>query len=511
VVAGDGQSALVNAAYLSPLKVVVKDSLQNLVSGATVTFTAPAPTGASVTFAPSSMVTTDANGLATVTVTANSQMGAFQVTAAVAGIAMPATFGLTNLPLTASHIAFVQQPSNAQAGVVISPAVSVQLKDTSGTNVAQGGTTVTLSLGGATLSGNSAVTNAGGLATFSNLSVATAGTYQLIANASSLLSAQSNQFQISAGAAANIVASGTPQSTTVLGPFPIPLRVQITDSFNNPLSGITVTFTAPPGTGPSATFSSTSVMTDSTGLASVTASANGFAGGPYNVTASAGALTATFALTNIAGSAASLVFTQQPVNTTAGATMASVVLKVTDSANNPVSGVMVGLTAQGGSGVLSGGTAIATDMNGLATFSALSINKVGTYSLQATDGTRFTSSNSFVVSPGMATSITVVAGDGQSAPVGGFYPSALKVSVQDMNDNAVPGVSVTFTPPPSGPSVSFTGSPTVVTDSTGVAAVSVTANSIVGSFQVNANANGIGPAIFNLTNIPGTASQLRFV
>src|SRR5262249_48669764 len=162
--------------------------------------------------------------------------------------------------------------------------------------------------------------------------------------------------------------------------------------FHNPLSDIPVSFSAPPS-GPSATLSAPSAITDSTGFASVSATANGQAGGPYTVTASASGLTANFELTNIAGAASNLVFTQQPMDATAGAIMAPVVLKVTDSAGNPVSGEIVALTAQGGSGVLSGGTpGVTTDANGLATFSNLSIDKTGTYSLQANNGVRFATS-----------------------------------------------------------------------------------------------------------------------
>jgi hypothetical protein len=46
----------------------------------------------------------------------------------------------------------------------------------------------------------------------------------------------------------------------------------------------------------------------------------------------------------------SLTFTQQPANTAAGALMAAVMVKVTDNGGNPVSGVTISLTAQGGPG-----------------------------------------------------------------------------------------------------------------------------------------------------------------
>jgi uncharacterized delta-60 repeat protein len=99
VVSGDGQSATINTAFSAPLVAKVTDASNNLVSGATVTFTASA-SSASGTFAGGSLLyagTTDANGLVTATTfTANNMTGTFVVTATVAGVATPASFQLTN-------------------------------------------------------------------------------------------------------------------------------------------------------------------------------------------------------------------------------------------------------------------------------------------------------------------------------------------------------------------------------------------------------------------------------
>jgi adhesin/invasin len=394
----------------------------------------------------------------------------------------------------------------------------VQLTDSLGNSVSQAGVAVTLSLNPSAgrlpaISGTTTVlTGASGLASFAGLSLNVAGSYQFTAVGTSLVSAQSNVFTITAGAPSGVqTVAGTPQSTTVLAPFATPLQAMVTDSLGNPLSGVSVTFAAP-GTGASASLSSATATTDANGLASVTAVANAVVGS-YTVTASVGALTpAVFNLTNLGGAGANLVFTAQPSNTAAGAVMAPVTVRVTDNGGNAVSGVTVNLTAQGGSGVLSGATPVATNASGLATFSSLSIDKTGTYSLQATDGTHFATSNSFLITPGTASSITAVAGSGQSTAVGAPYPTPLKASVQDVLGNGIPGVSVTFTAPASGASVTFSGPSSVITDNTGVAAVSVVANAQVGSFQVIATAPSVpGHAVFNLTNVAGSANHLIFV
>ena len=99
-----------------------------------------------------------------------------------------------------AELIFIQQPSNASVNGTISPAVTVEEKDQLGnvlTSDNTGQITLTLtSSNGATLSGGGTVTVSDGVATFSNLSVNTAGTYTLTATEGGL-SATSSSFTIS--------------------------------------------------------------------------------------------------------------------------------------------------------------------------------------------------------------------------------------------------------------------------------------------------------------------------
>ncbi len=98
---GGGQSALVGTVFATPLSVTIEDSHGNpvLVSGTTVTFTAPAG-GASGIFAngtDATVVTTDGNGVASATVfTAETAAGTYTVTAGSAG-STSASFSETNV------------------------------------------------------------------------------------------------------------------------------------------------------------------------------------------------------------------------------------------------------------------------------------------------------------------------------------------------------------------------------------------------------------------------------
>jgi IPT/TIG domain-containing protein len=124
--AGTPQSATINTAFATALQATVKDSLNNPVSGVTVTFVAPA-SGASGTFAGGvNTAVTNAQGVATAAIfTANGTAGGpYNVTASVAGVATPANFSLTNLPPTIGWIALVQHTSK-DAGTTTSSSFSL--------------------------------------------------------------------------------------------------------------------------------------------------------------------------------------------------------------------------------------------------------------------------------------------------------------------------------------------------------------------------------------------------
>ncbi len=92
-VAGDGQHVAVGSAFPGPLQVKVTDSAGKTVSGAVVTFTAPA-SGAS-THPPTFTATSDAGGVASATATANRTVGGPYGVVATIGD-QSATFQLTN-------------------------------------------------------------------------------------------------------------------------------------------------------------------------------------------------------------------------------------------------------------------------------------------------------------------------------------------------------------------------------------------------------------------------------
>src|SRR5213080_1669080 len=332
--AGTPQSATVNTAFAIPLQATVRDAANNLVSGVVVTFTVPG-SGASGTFAGGvNTATTNGSGVATAaTFTANSTAGGpYTVTASVAGVATPASFSLTNNVGPAAKVV-VTSGSGQSASINAAFGAPLVATVTDAGNNPVGNVTVTFTAPGSGASGtfaggvNTATTNTSGVATSAVFTAnATAGgPYNVVASATGATSANFSVTNL-AGAPASITpTTGTPQSATANTAFATPLQATVRDAGNNPVGSITVTFTAP-GSGASGTFAGgvNTATTNTSGVATAaTFTANGTAGGPYPVTASApgAASPANFSLTNLAPS--SLIALVQHRSLDAGTTTSS--------------------------------------------------------------------------------------------------------------------------------------------------------------------------------------------
>lgn len=305
--------------------------------------------------------------------------------------------------------------------------------------------------------------------------------------------------------------AGTPQSTMVGTAFTVGLQARVTDGSGNGVAGIDVTFTAP-GSGASGTFGgAATVTTNALGYTNAPAFTANTIAGSYVVTASAGALTTNFNLTNIPGgpvAISAIAGTPQAAQvTTAFAT--ALQAHVTDSNGNGVPGVNVTFTApgSGASGTFGGSTAVVTDASGVATAPSFTANTVaGSYPVTASAGV-LTANFALTNTPSAPTSVVPISGGGQNTTVNTAFASPLQAFVEDAFGNRVPGVSVTFTAPGSGASLIFSGTgtntETVVTDGGGVVTTSaMTANGTNGNYNVDAMAGAVGPGVFNLTNDP---------
>lgn len=118
--------------------------------------------------------------------------------------------------------------------------------------------------------------------------------------------------------------------------------------------------------------------------------------------------------------------------------------------------------------------------------------------------------DSFQIVAQAAAGIIATGGTPQIAPAGTVYPVALEATVRDTNNKVVPGVTVTFIAPDSGPSVSFPQGNTAVTDAQGRAKVTVKANGVEGAFTLKASAPQVSSkAVFELQNKPAIAASIQ--
>src|SRR5579862_1985624 len=204
-----------------------------------------------------------------------------------------------------------------------------------------------------------ATTDVNGIATSpAFMANGTAGPYVVTASVPGVIRAANFSLTNTTGAPASVIAtSGTPQSAPINTPFAAPLVVTVFDSGQNPVSGVTVTFTAPATVTPpnaSGIFADTAsnvttAISNTSGVAtSAVFTANGTAG-PDTVMAMIAGVSAqaSFILTNAAGAPATITATSgtsqsAEINTAFASPLAATVL---DAASNPVSGVAVTFSA----------------------------------------------------------------------------------------------------------------------------------------------------------------------
>jgi sugar lactone lactonase YvrE len=291
---------------------------------------------------------------------------------------------------------------------------------------------------------------------------------------------------------------GSGQGAAVSTAFASTLTAIVKDGNGNPLTGASVTF-AGPASGAGVTFGPlATVITNNQGVATVSATANGTAGGPYTVTATvAGVSTpATFALTNFGAPASVTAVTGSGQRTLAGTTFAiPLEALVKDSGGNTLSGVAV--TFAGTGATFSPSASVQTESAGVAIVTATANTTQGSYSVTASVGTL---NATFSLTNDAASSLTASAGTPQSASLNGPFGTALQVTVKDSGGNPLNGATVNFSAPITGASAALS-SASAITNANGVAIVTATANGTAGTYSVTASVSGVaGAATFALTN-----------
>ena len=269
--------------------------------------------------------------------------------------------------------------------------------------------------------------------------------------------------------------SDTTQNAPVGGAVSSTPSVKIQTFQGRPIVGDPVAFAVTAGGG---SLTGASTATDNTGVATAGSWTVGPTPGLNTVSATGTILYArsgiqpnpqNFSATGLP--ATQVVFKQQPSSTVAGTTMApAVTVAVEDAVGQVVtsSAATVSLAVTQ-AGITLGGTTSVAAVNGIATFSNLTVTKAGTgYTLTAASaGLTSAVSTPFNVTAAAADTIFAVAGNNQTALAGTAVATPPAVRVTDQYLNPVSGVSVTFVAQNGG---SVTGA-VQTTDATGTATV----------------------------------------
>ncbi|MEO7367802.1 MAG: Ig-like domain-containing protein [Gemmatimonadaceae bacterium] len=306
--------------------------------------------------------------------------------------------------------------------------------------------------------------------------------------------------------------SGNNQSVAAGAAVPNPLVVVITDAGNNPIAGVAVTFTVSAGGG---TILGGATTSNASGVATSGVWTLGTAAGPNSVTVTSPAITGVSAVFNAAAGAGPPTkiagFAGNNQTATAGglvATRPSVV--VTDANNNPAAGFTVTFAPAGGSGAVTGGSAV-TDAAGIATVGSWRLGTtVGPQSLNAT-GAGLTGSpvvfSATAVAP-VASNLAGFAGNNQTAKPNFGVATLPSVIITDTAGIPVSGVAVTFAVVSGGGSV--TGASTT-SNANGLATVgSWILGSTPGANSLTASSGTLtgSPFTFNASAVPAPPTTI---
>jgi hypothetical protein len=307
---------------------------------------------------------------------------------------------------------------------------------------------------------------------------------------------------------------GDGQNGRVGDALPQPLVAAVKDGAGRPVEGATVVFvfTDP---APGASLSPDTTTTDAGGNATaevVLGTRPGTQAGEVRALGGQGQATATagFSLTAVPENANGITAVSgMDQSGQVGTTLANpLVVQIADAFGNPIAGVDVAWTADGGGSVSSVTTTTGAD--GQTSVTRTLGTTAGTQrTLASVDGLAG-SPVAFVhtATAGSASGLSIVSGDDQTGPVSTELPLPLVVVLRDGGGNPVPAVAVSWVIGLGGGSVTPA---TSSTDSAGQATAAWTMGGTPGDNTVSAVVSGIGVAEFSATATAGAPARLSVV
>ena len=359
VYSGANQTATVGTTI--PIQVQVANPYNgNGVNNLTVTFSAK-----SGTFNPASAVSmtnsSGISGIVSTNYTLPTTAGVVTITASVAGGAS-VSFTETALAGTPTKVVISSgSAQSGQAGSILPNPLVAKIEDAH-SNVVSGVTVTFVDQKGlGTLNPTSAVSNASGIVATSYQLPNTLGSYKITASAGKI-SGTFTETATGDTPASLALVSGNNQSAAVNTALSQPLVVQVNDSGGNPITGVSVAFSAPSGT-----FGGSPATTNSSGQATVNYT-TGNSAGPVTVTATVDKLNTPISVTVTAGPPATVNINSGNTQVASPGTTLPQALSVVvaDRYSNPVSGAAVTFSDGGAGGSFSYANPVTTTSTGTA-------------------------------------------------------------------------------------------------------------------------------------------------
>ena len=398
---------VVAGSVISPAILIgVSDAFGNILSSSSANIALTVNSGPGFLFGPTTAATS--GGVATFGSLFLTRAGDYTLTATDMTdnfSAISSTFTVS--PAAATSLTFLQPPTSIIAGQLFSPATSVVLTDPFGNIATNNSSNVTVAIasGPGSLLGTRTISILDGVASFGDLTIKKAGTYSFVVvdSNSSLSALHSGSFNVNAGPASTAVFMQQPNAITTNGNFTLTLQVQDAagNFIGNSNAPVRLSLVgAPAGSKLNGTLTVRAVngvvtvhnvsLSRNTGLYTLGSTIPG-----YGTSYSSPII--------VSGTPAKLAVGKQPAGTVAaGTALSAVTVQILDMFGNVAaanSAITVSLI--GPNGAVLGGTKTLHAVNGVVTFSGLTISQAGSYTLRFTDGslTAATSRTFTVTSP----------------------------------------------------------------------------------------------------------------
>ena len=525
-------NAAAGSAISGPPTITVQDSFGNPVTSSTASITVAIGTNPGGGTLSGTLSKNAAAGVASFTDLSIDKTGAgYTLTAAATGLTGATSASLNISAGAAAKLAFTTQPGNAAAGTNIPGPPTVTVQDNFGNTILSSTISITVAIGtnpgGGTLSGTTTKNTVSGAASFTDLGIDKAANgYTLTASATGLTGAATATFNISSGAAAQVVFTTQPGNATAGNAIPGPTTVTVQDSFGNTVTSSTASITVAIGNNPGGgTLSGTTTKNAITGVASFSDISLNKSGTGYTLTASAASLTGAtsnaFSVSSGADANLVLLSVNGGSNPSAGNGF-PVVVQSQDANGNPANVnvvTAVTLSLKTGTGTLGGtltGTIVAggnqVTING-ATYSKAEGGVVLTATATSGDTLAAGDSAPFAVDPGAAAALAFTTQPG-SVTAGSIVTGPPTVAVKDSFGNTVTSstasIIISVGNNPGGSTLSGTTSKNA---SSGTASFSDLSLDKAGTaYTLTASATGLTSATSSAFDISaGAAAKLAFV